>query len=179
MGIAPCSAVSLNEVLAAREERAARQAAALSKFGKPLVSVTIVMPGPVKDGWLPRRAMEMAVKALDGSIGANKWPLLSREVLWRRTGPEAIHVVDIDAQILKSAAIDLEEHHPIGRLWDLDVITTSGTPLSRSQLAKPARRCLLCERAARECARTRRHSWSDLLERIRKMVDDLDLHRRT
>ena len=170
------TAVTLDEMLRAREERVAWQTASLAQFGKPLISVTVVMPGPVKDGWLPRRVMEVALDELDAMIGANKWSLLSREVLWRNTGPEAIYVIGTDALILKSATIDLEERHPMGRLWDLDVITTAGAALSRSQLSRPARRCLICDRPARECGRSLRHSLPDLLERISKMVDSLGLH---
>jgi holo-ACP synthase len=58
-------AVSLEQMLAAREQRAARQAAALACFSKPLVSMTVVMPGPVKDGWLPRRVLSEALKQLE------------------------------------------------------------------------------------------------------------------
>ena len=47
-------------------------------------------------------------------ISLNHWPLLSREVFWRTTGPEAIYVLDVDARVLKSATIELEEeHHPL------------------------------------------------------------------
>ena len=93
--------VSLDEMLIARDERATRQIAALAQFGAPLVSLTIVMPGPVKDGWLPRRVMEVALEEMDSLIGANNWPLLSREVFWRITGPEAIYVVDCRSTSLK------------------------------------------------------------------------------
>ena len=172
------SAVNLDDLLIAREERAARQAAAVAEFAAPLVSITMVIPGPSKDGWLPRRLMEVALNRIDALIRRKRWPLLSREVFWRNTGPEALYVLDLDAQVLKSATTDLEEHHPLGRLWDLDVITASGTGLSRLQLGRPARRCLLCSRPARECGRSRRHSLPELLGKIRNMVDHVDLHRR-
>jgi len=168
--------VSLDEMLIAREERAARQAAALAQFRAPLVSITIVMPGPVKDGGLPRRVMEVALEQMDSLISARNWSLLSRKVFWQFTGPEAIYVVDVEPHVLKSATIALEEHHPIGRLWDLDIITTRGAGLSRFQLWRQARPCLLCDRPARECSRSRRHSLPELMKQIRRMVDHFDLH---
>ena len=171
--------ITLEQMLRAREERVAWQTAALAQFGKPLISVTLVMPGPTKDGRVPRRAMEAALKELDDLIAANNWPLVSREVLWRNTGPEAIYVVDTDGRTLKSATIDLEERHPIGRIWDLDVITTSGSALSRVELARPARRCLICNRPAHECGSSRRHPLAELLRIIHNLVVDFDLHPRT
>ena len=167
-------AVSLGELLSAREARAARQAAAVARFSKPLVSITIVMPGPVKDGRFPRRAMAIALQEFDAVVSSAKWPLLSREVHWWKTGPEAIYVLDVDANVLKLRTVDLEERHPIGRLWDLDVITAGGAGLSRKQLTMPARRCLVCDRPAHECGRSRRHPLNELLKTIRDMVNEYD-----
>jgi holo-ACP synthase len=173
------SPISGNEMLAAREARAARQAAAMAQFGRPLVSITIAMPGPEKDGYLTVRPMMMALQEMDDLIHACNWPLISRQVFWPKTGPEAIYVVDVNAETLKSAAILLEERHPIGRLWDIDVITTAGVPLSRTEMGMPARRCMLCDRPAHECGRSRRHRLPELLKHIQNMVDGLDLHTRT
>jgi len=166
--------VSLEQMLAAREQRAARQAAALARFDKPLVSMTVVMPGPVKDGWLPRRVLAEAIQELERVSNARSWRVLLREVLWRETGPEAHYVMDVDARMLKSATVELEDHHPIGRLWDLDIIAPRGR-LSRQDLGFPARRCLVCGRPAHACGRSRRHPLEELLGTIGKIVHEHDL----
>lgn len=170
---------SVHHLLAAREERVAHQTAALARFGRPLLSVTIVAPGPVKDSWLSRRLMEAALREVEWVINLNDWRLLWREVSWRTTGPEALYVVDSDARVLKLAAIALEDEHRLGRIWDLDVIATSGAGLSRTQLGRPARRCLACDRPAHECARSQRHPLAQLQRTIDGMVDDFDRNRRT
>ncbi|MEG9436019.1 citrate lyase holo-[acyl-carrier protein] synthase [Edaphobacter sp. HDX4] len=171
--------VSGTELLAARERRADYQAAAVSQFGKPVLSITMITPGPMKDGWLPQRAMEIALLHIDTLITANGWQLLSRDVFWRSTGPEAIYVIDVQAHLLKTVAVELEGSHPIGRLWDLDVIAPDGVALSRTQLAIPARGCLVCDRPARECGRSQKHSLAELLTAMLRMVEDVDRHRRT
>jgi holo-ACP synthase len=99
---------------------------------------------------------------------------LSRQIRWKNTGPEAIYVVDVDAELLKAAAAELEDEHPLGRLWDLDVIAPGQRVLSRKQLGLPARRCLLCERPAFECGRTRRHSLKELIAVIQRIVNSYD-----
>ena len=159
-------------LLLAREDRAARQSAVLGRFGKPLLSITIVMPGPVKDGYLSRCAMELALREVDRWIGARRWTVHSREVFWLETGPEAIYSLDVEPQALKSLAMDLEEQLPIGRLWDLDVIAPGGSGLSRRSLGKGPRHCLLCDRPAHECGRSRRHPLPALLREIRQIVKD-------
>ena len=65
--------VSLEQILAARERRVARQAAALARFDKPLAPVTLLMPGPVKDGWLPRCVLEAAIEELEPCAAPGHW----------------------------------------------------------------------------------------------------------
>jgi holo-ACP synthase len=171
--------VSLEQMLAAREQRAARQAAGLARFEKPLVSMTVVMPGPIKDGWLPRRVATEALQELEAMSNARSWRVLWREVFWQETGPEALYVMDTDARSLKSATVELEDHHAMGRLWDLDVIALEQIPLSRQDLGFPARRCLLCERPAHACGRSRQHPLEELLKAIDRIVHDHDLRSAT
>ncbi|MGY0569829.1 citrate lyase holo-[acyl-carrier protein] synthase [Bradyrhizobium sp. RDM12] len=167
--------VGLEEMLAAREQRATRQAAALARFGKPLVSMTMVMPGPVKGGPLPRRVLELAVQEMEAACRARGWRILSRKALWQKTGPEALSVIDADAVSLKLAMIELEDHHPLGRLWDLDVIAPGQAQLSRQSLGESPRRCLACGRPARVCGRSRRHPLGQLLTTIGRIVHEYDL----
>jgi holo-ACP synthase len=176
--IAGESPVSPDELLHAKEARVGRQVAALKRFGLPLVSITIVMPGPVKTNWPALLSMRAALREIDALIFENQWPLLLRKVLWENTGPEALFVVDANTYVLKSFAIDMEDGHPLGRLWDLDVITMSGTGLSRGDVGRPPRQCLLCHRPARECGRCRLHSTAELLRVIRRKVDDFEHHRK-
>jgi holo-ACP synthase len=167
-------AVSLEQILAARERRSARQAAALARFGKPLVSVTVVMPGSVKDGPLPRRVMTEALRALATVADDQRWRVLAGEGRWQHSGAEALFVVDAGEWLLKSATVQLEEHHPLGGLWDLDVFAPQGL-VTRRQLGLPARRCLVCERPAYVCGRSGRHPPEELCSAIRQLVGAYDL----
>ena len=168
------STVSLEQMLAARDQRAGRQAALLARYGKPLVSMTVVMPGPFKDGPLPRRVLGVAIHELDALARDRNWSVLSWELWFQETGPEAIYVVAAEPEILKSATVELENRHPLGRLWDLDIIAPGQRPLSRKQRGAAARRCLVCDEPAHECARSRRHPLGELLNTIRKIVHEFD-----
>ena len=114
-------AVSLTDVLTAREQRAMRQQALLTRFHQPVLSLTLVTPGPVKD-----------------SIG------------YRHVMAEALREGD--------------------RLWDFDVIASSGEPLSREASGAPARKCLICQQPSRLCGRSRQHSLPELTMQIEKMM---------
>ncbi|PKU26240.1 citrate lyase holo-[acyl-carrier protein] synthase [Telmatospirillum siberiense] len=163
-------AVSLEQMLEARDKRAARQQAALTRFALPVVSSGVVMPGPVKDNAQSRIAMAAAREALEALFAARDWPVRLFEPVRGPTGPESIHVIDADALEIKRALAKLEDTHPLGRLWDLDVICPERGIISRRSLGQPPRRCLLCEAEAHACARSRRHSLEELLTAIEKMT---------
>nr|WP_199064551.1 citrate lyase holo-[acyl-carrier protein] synthase [Chromobacterium sp. ASV5] len=162
--------VGLDEVLAARDARAARQRALLRRRGLPLVSLTLVSPGPRKAGLRARRVMLAALAALEHVLSEEVWPAVERETLWLPTGPEALFAVNAQPEALKRRLARLEDEHPLGRLWDLDVLTGAGA-LSRGELGLPPRRCLLCGEAAHACSRSRRHPLPELLRAIEEKVD--------
>jgi len=167
-------AVSLDDVLASRDRRVMRQAMLLERYRVPVVSLTIVMPGPVKDNRWARRAFQEGLVALDRLCERKAWPVLAHEHQALPSGPEALYAVDADAVTLKASTIKLENDEPIGRLWDFDVIDLGMPATSRKAYGLPPRRCLVCRRPARECGRARRHSLDQLLATIGSIMDGYD-----
>jgi holo-ACP synthase len=163
--------VTLEEVLLNREQRVLRQREALAAFSRPLLSITLVNPGPVKDSAVARQSMAYALGALDALLEDRGWPVLDRQLRLDPTGPEALLVVDAEARALKQAATHLEENHPLGRLWDIDVLDPLQGAISRKDLGQPARRCLLCDEDAHACTRSRAHSLPELQSVIQRMVN--------
>jgi holo-ACP synthase len=114
--------------------------------------------------------MEAALGALELLLDGRGWPVLSRDLRLDLTGPEALLVVDAKALELKGATVTLEDGHPLGRLWDMDVIDPDRGSISRRALKLPPRRCLLCGEAAHACARSRAHPLPELLGAIREKL---------
>ncbi|QDX30461.1 citrate lyase holo-[acyl-carrier protein] synthase [Dickeya poaceiphila] len=164
--------VTLEQVLAAKDRRHARQQQLLARHRSTLVSLTLVTPGAVKDAPGYRGAMEVAVGAFDALCVARGWPVLEREVTWQETGAEAFWVMSKDALSVKAAAIALEEQHPLGRLWDFDVFCPQEGSISRTLLAHEPRRCLLCDEPAHMCSRGQRHTLTAVTGRIEEMLRD-------
>jgi len=165
------SPVTLAQMLDARERRAARQQAALARHGLPVVSLTVVMPGPIKDSAVSRALMAIATTAADALFTAKDWPVQQAGRSEGATGPELIYAVAADPLTMKVALIDLEETHPLGRLWDFDVICPERGPISRSTLGCKPRRCLICDLEAHACARSQRHPLAELMMAIEGRVD--------
>ena len=152
--------VTLEEMLAARDTRAARQSALLARFGCPLLCLTMNIPGPVKVPEGAERAFHLALERIDRArkdLGAQ---VLHREIHVEKTGCEALYAVQAEAEAQKERMTRLEDEDDLGRLLDLDVLTAEGRKLSRPTL----RTCLLCSRQAQLCARSRTHTVEELSE---------------
>lgn len=154
--------VALTEMLDARERRAAAQGEMLRAFGLPLVSFTLNIPGPVKDGALVRAAFREGKRQIEATLLAERIDVAHRQETCAATGCEALYAVRADALRVKRAMRAVEERCEIGRYYDIDVIGTDGAKTSRAQVGAPERRCFLCGKPAAECARSRAHSVPEL-----------------
>jgi holo-ACP synthase len=164
-------AVALPAMLAAREARVRRREDGLAHCRQPTLTLSVVMPGPVKLCPLTSLLFDEALKAVTQAFAARGTPF---EMLWSgspATGPEALFAVDAGVEDLKRAMVTLEETHPLGRLWDLDVHGADGRSISRRDLGLAPRRCLVCDEPAHACARSRRHEleevWSTMVRLVR------------
>jgi holo-ACP synthase len=167
-------AASLDFVLEARDRRADAQRSLLACYGLPLVSMTLVMPGPVKDSPGRRLLMDMAEMALAEELALNGWNERWHQRMNSTTGPEVFSVVDAAPGQLKRLAISLEGNHSWGRLLDADVIVAGSAgeplPLERQRLGFERRRCLLCEGSAKECLGARRHPVGAAAARVQALI---------
>lgn len=166
--------VSIPELLASRDERQARQRAWLAGYTVPLISFTVVVPGPIKDSELTRRIFNHGVTALLALAREQAWLIRKQAALASVSGPEGMFSVEASARDIKLATIGLEHSHPLGRLWDIDVVVPGGDILSRHHFALPARCCLLCDHSAAECARGKTHSLSDLTHQMEVLLHAAD-----
>ena len=95
--------------------------------------------------------------------------LLTRE-LRRVSGDSWLCLVGAPPEAVKRLAVSLEDSEPLARLFDIDVLDSTGRKLSREDFFLPPRRCLLCEEAAIVCARSRVHSIEALFSRCEALL---------
>jgi len=163
--------VSLEALLAAKEKRAARQAEWLRHYQQPIISLTLVTPGAVKDTMRYRNTMGVALQACDQMLWQRGWQMLDRQVLWLPTGAEAMWCVAHPAAELKAQCIELEQTHPLGRLWDFDIFCPQHGQVGRHSLDRSTRRCLVCDEPAHSCARSRRHPLDEVVSRVEGLIN--------
>lgn len=165
-------AVTLEQLLDAREQRAARQKMHICKLGVPLVSFTINMPGAYKKTSESCIIFREGYAALKKKLKENFGQPLSSQVYELDTGYEALLGVNAEMKSLKEIVLQIERTHPLGRLFDFDVIDLEGNPISREAFGYPKRKCLLCEQDANLCRRSGKHGMDELVQEIRRMVED-------
>ena len=162
--------VTLEQMLSAREMRAERQYILNRKYGLPLLSFTLNIPGPVKNSPLIRRAFHAGLVALEPLIPAEY--IRERIITDEVTGCEGLFAVDMEPETLKRITTELEDHHPLGRLFDLDVLDRKMWKLDRDLVDGGDRGCLVCGAPGRDCASRRLHSVQELQKAVhRKLVD--------
>ncbi|HHG8771181.1 TPA: citrate lyase holo-[acyl-carrier protein] synthase [Raoultella planticola] len=160
--------VSEEALLAAKEQRAARQADWLSHYQQPVISLTLVTPGAEKDSIRYRNMMGVALQACDQLLWKHRWKMRDRQVLWLPTGPEALWCVEHSASEIKALCTELEQTHPLGRLWRIEVICPQQGLQTQGE---NARRCLLCDEPAQACESQHRHDAEQAVARVEQMID--------
>lgn len=157
--------ISLQQILDAREARARAQRRLLAEYRRPLLCFTMNIAGPVKRSPLSDLAFRAAEEALDRRLAGR---ILAKSRTDALTGLECIWACAEDAPALKALAMELETSRPVGRLYDLDVIDTSGKKRSRPV----PRTCLVCGGPAAPCARSRAHGLEAVLAATHALLAD-------
>lgn len=160
---------TLEMMLAARDMRRERQARHFSEHPElTLLVATVVAPGKYK---LTDRTAIVAGAEREELHRCFAGLIKDELSLDLPTGHETWFTLDLDAMRAKRIAAAIEDTHPLGRLFDLDVIAPSLTPVSRSELGLQPRSCLLCDNEARVCMRARTHSPAEVETRVASMID--------
>lgn len=158
--------VSLQEILDAREARAALQAEYRKQYSRPLLSFTMNIPGPVKDSPLIRRGFNLGLRLLDHALAEANMTILAQKEKRAITGCELLCAVDAPAEEIKALCVKIEEESPLGRLFDMDVLTADGSKLER----EAERRCIVCGATGRGCASRRVHTLEELSGAVNRLL---------
>ncbi|WP_169316287.1 citrate lyase holo-[acyl-carrier protein] synthase [Mobilicoccus pelagius] len=167
-------------MLAARDARVERQRELAREFvidaaesagsattPAALASLTLVVPGPDKNPAWAVEVFDAAVRCTIDAVGAEN----ARHVETHETiaGPQGYLVLAGPPHAVKRRLVEVEDTHPWGRLFDLDVVI-DGVPVSRAEIGAPPRRCLVCDGPAAPCARSRAHDLPTLASAIAEVL---------
>ena len=165
-------AVTLMEMLGAREARAMRQQQLLEEYHLPVISFCLNIAGPVKNSPVLRRAFREGLERLACALLAGRLDVVHREEVDQPTGCEALWVVRGDGRAVKELCVELEDRDALGRLFDLDVLDPVSGKWDRTQLGQPPRKCLVCGKEGKGSASRRLHTVEELQGATQVILED-------
>jgi holo-ACP synthase CitX len=166
-----CTPVTLEQVLQVRERRAVRQKELAVKYTQPVITIKLNIPGEIKSYPLAEQAFSEALAVIFRQLTRNGIKYEYIEEPQTVTGFEGFVCADSEPAILKNLMMEIEDRHPLGRLFDFDVIDETGTILPGSTFGREERTCLLCENPVWVCARSRKHSAEELASETARRID--------
>lgn len=166
------SAITLEDILKRREMRQYQQQALLKSSKGILLSFTLNIPGPIKTSVILRQLFSSAVHDIQSTLNDKKITILNELNIQEKTGDEYMALLQCDAKTIKKLMCHIEETHPCGRLFDIDILDENGNKISRSTY----RTCLVCQNQAQNCARNQTHNLSELYRIIELLITNYMQH---
>lgn len=158
--------VEIEEILLCREKRVSIQNEMIKRYKLPLISFTMNIPGPIKTNNEIRKAFYIGKNLILENLKENNIKILEIQEFDENTGNELFISVNSLAEKIKNLTVSIEENSALGRLFDIDVIDINFEKLSR----KSFRKCLICEKQAQECGRSRKHSVQELQDKVSEIL---------
>ena len=135
-----------------------------------LILLTLNIPGEIKDSPLYRNIFRQGTRAVKVSLTGSGGKYRTEEIQDLRTGSEAYFTVtDPDLFKIKRITAEIEESHPLGRIFDIDLFDIN---LEQIKTGREMRKCFVCERGAFECSRARRHNTDEVLAKIKSTAEE-------
>lgn len=160
-------------LLKAREDRQ-QQKMELVTEGFHLVSLQLNIPGLPKTDWLLKEFISLVDDAFSRFLishnSNNQW---SRKLKERDEAGDAVYYLfkasHFDAPQLKVLTEQFEQSFVLGRIVDLDVLSTDGEPISFGR----KKACFICDHSALHCRKNKRHS----IDEVRQaMLDAISVY---
>ncbi len=165
--------VTLDALLRSRDERWETEKRLQREYPEAVtVVLTVVMPGSVKRDRRSLVVSHAAVEAVSRQLEGKVLTSLTRDL---ETGFEGYWVAQGNAKDIKRELCAIEEAHPLGRLFDIDILGKDAVPIPRTAVGFAPRRCLLCEHEARWCMRNHTHTQEEIQDKITEMVEAYEL----
>ncbi|WP_124065634.1 citrate lyase holo-[acyl-carrier protein] synthase [Clostridium sp. E02] len=165
--------VTVEDILEFRDKKVRIQEELHLKYkGCTIVALAMNIPGPQKTSPDIYLAFTEGTTALETLLSKETLLLKERVTVTDKGGYLKLYAVDCkDPVLVKGLTVHLEETHPLGRLYDIDVYGEDGKGISRLMVGGRRRTCLICDKDAKICGRSRNHSVSELSSRIGTIIN--------
>ena len=163
--------VTSEELRAARDRRVLEKWELLSAGdGSCLVEFSLNIAGAVKVFPFARTAFREELRELQEKFG--RFSIKNTKICEEPTGDHAFFLLDSPEIPVKQFLVSIEESHPLGRLFNLDVCGLGGVSVKRQDLHLLPRTCLVCGGNANICQAKKRHSMELIQWQTARLFND-------
>ncbi|MHA1685982.1 MAG: citrate lyase holo-[acyl-carrier protein] synthase [Candidatus Heimdallarchaeaceae archaeon] len=157
------------KILNEREEKGRLIQFLIKTYSAIVVSIGLNIPSMVRDNQIFRNILSEALDAVLKVTDELKTKPLIKFSHFSNAGSYILLIINnAQAETIKERMIDIEEHHPLGRIFDIDVINQYGEYVER----KSKRKCIVCNDDSIVCRRTQRHTTVELQQAFEKIIKD-------
>lgn len=158
--------VVVEDMLAARDRRVDIQNRMLEEGGSDcsLACLTMNIAGEIKRTPMTKMLFDRGISEFEQA----GFEVIDHMLIDEFTGSEAFWLVKENGAEVKKYLEDVEDSFPAARLFDFDVLTPDGVKLSRAK----SRKCLICDKPAAECARSRAHGLDTIKAATQALLRD-------
>ena len=163
---------SIEEILRSRENRGHKQEVLINQYKSSLISFTLNTPGVVKSSELLNRVHLEGMKMIIDGLKSENIPIIYYETIHLKTGTEAYIIIDCDANRIKSITVKIENTHPLGRVFDIDIFDASGQQIKREVIGDKKRTCVICGGNTEICRHKNSHPIHEVIEKYKQIMND-------
>lgn len=157
----------IDRILEDREKRY-NKIQEMLEHGLPVLCGKINYPGNDKNTAESKRAFYALLKTLELNFKNNSLETIYTEGY---DGRGIVMLLNMDLITAKKIAVKIEEEHPLGRIFDIDLYHDSGEPINRGDVGCPPRGCIICGQNPRECAKIKRHDLKEVINKINEIIN--------
>jgi len=154
------------QILDAKEARWFKQKAFVNLYKSTLIAFKMNIPSWPKISTDIVAVFHKSLEIFKERLNNSKITFHLLDIQETLLGPEAFISTKVNADDIKELAIHFEEHHTIGRFFDVDIIDSKGKIIER----KIKRTCFLCQEQAIDCMRNQKHSSEEIKEYFDKKI---------
>ncbi len=168
---------TLEDLLQARERRSRERHEYFYNSNIIIVTLMLNIPGSKKIKEKYINIFREGMNLLKTKLNYLSVNVIEVKEKFYNTGPEGVFIISKEGldknyfKGIKKRLVKLEETPFIGRLLDYDLYINSKKQLSRKDIYLESRSCFVCDKKAKDCARSQRHDTKEILEVINESIE--------
>ncbi|MDB1126151.1 citrate lyase holo-[acyl-carrier protein] synthase [Vibrio algarum] len=167
------SSISLYDSYLCKETRAKKQQQLVKKFKTPVITIKAHMPKELRKNGYVAEIIEQAFQSVKQTLSQQGFIIVASDDHKGFAGEERYLAVQCrSASELKKFMMEIENSHSLGQLMDLNVMDGEGKTISRGSCKMSARKCIICNCPAPECAKRHQHNLEELNARIEQIIEE-------